>query len=168
MTDNQLKIELERVRALLTDDHERDFEARELIEESGIFRVHTGPFPIEVFECGSTGLEDTPKSLYRALFLLKPQHSLCFARMYKGSLIQVAAPNNTLAASIEFFKYELALYFYATKEHIQGNGSSIISGLPGADNGVRFSTEVAAEWFSLLTDVLNREWEVYSGNDFIV
>jgi hypothetical protein len=77
-------------------------------------------------------------------------------------------PTGELLALFEFYKYEAAIYFAAKKRHIEGRGSGVVCGLPGSDNGVRCATEVSREWFGLLVDCLNREWEVYGGNNFVV
>ena len=123
--------------------------------------------PVGTYECGSVRLESTTNSLYRALFLFKPKR-VSFTSMYKDTLLVLASPDYNLVASLEFFKYELAIYFSASKENVAGRGSNIISGLPGAHNGVTYKGEVPAAWFGLLTDLLNHKWMVYGGNDFEV
>lgn len=150
-------------RELMADDPEGDLRA----ELGHLYRVvdyDTAP-PSEMFECGSSRLKDTPKSLYRVLFLFKPQR-LSFGDMYKARLLVLVDPTGELAALFEFYKYEAAIYFAAKKRHIAGRGRNVICGLPGSDNGVTCSTEYAREWFSLLVDCLNRSWEVYGGNNF--
>jgi hypothetical protein len=162
---------LEDARALLeSPDGDGEYEVREIL--SGLYKVHDyesmGNRPVGTYDCGSVELADTPKALYRALFLFKPV-GLSFKDMYKGTLLTLASPDYSLVATVEFFKYELAVYFSASKDHVSGTkGSAIIGGAPGSDNGIQFKGEVATAWFGFLVDLLNRQWMVYGGNDFEV
>ena len=156
---------IEHARELIADDPEGDLKA----ELGNLYRVldwDAAP-PSELFDCGSSRLTDTPKALYRVLFLFRPQR-LSFGDMYKTRLLTLVDPTGKLAALFEFYKYKAAVYFAAKKRHIEGRGSNVICGLPGSDNGARCSTEYSRQWFSLLVDCLNREWMVYGGNDFTV
>jgi hypothetical protein len=150
---------------------DREYELREFLKASGIFQIYDlttqDDLPAAIYECGSVRLEDTPKTFYRAMFLFHPI-SVSFETMYKTPLLTLVSPDRHLVATLEFYKYELALYFMATKEHIEGRGSNVICGLPGSDNGVHFKGEIAEAWFGLITKLLNREWMVYGGNDFAV
>ncbi len=156
----------------LFGDPEREYDLREFLKHSGIVRIHDyqtmGARPVGTYDCGSTRLKDTPKSLYRAMFLFEPERVSFKGEMYKGSLLTLVSPGYQLVASLEFYKYELAIYFSATKEHVEGRGSNIVCGLPGSDNGVRFKGEIAQAWFGLITGLLDREWDVYGGNNFAV
>ncbi len=155
----------------LFGDPEQEYDLREFVKDSGIFRIHDyetmGKRTVGTYDCGSTRLKDTPKSLYRTLFLFTPER-LSFKEMYKGTLLTLVSPDYNLVASVEFYKYELAIYFSASKEHVEGRGSGVICGLPGSDNGIRFKGEIAQAWFGLITGLLDREWCVYGGNNFDV
>lgn len=155
----------------LFGDPEQEYDLREFVKGSGIFRIHDygamGERPVGTYDCGSTRLKDTPKSLYRAMFLFAPER-ISFKEMYKGTLLTLVSPDYNLVASVEFYKYELAIYFSASKEHVEGRGSNVICGLPGSDNGIRFKGEIAQAWFGLITGLLDREWSVYDGNNFEV
>lgn len=157
--------QLDRLAALLEDDPEN--EAKDLICD--VYRLLpvngklAGPFR----ECGSVSLGDTPKALYRVLFLFKPD-GVDFSEMYKTQLLIFSDPTETYVATFELFKYEAALYFAARKEQVEGSGSAVIAGMPGADNGVRMASPEGKRWCEMLQRVLEHEWMVYGGNDFIV
>jgi hypothetical protein len=150
---------------------EFDSEIQEFISQTGLYRIHDyetmGNRPIGTRDCGSVKLADTPKSLYRCMFLFRPER-VSFQAMHKRGLLTLVSPDYKLVASIEFFKYELGLYFSATPEHTTGRGSTVINGGPGADNGVQPHGDVAVAWFGLLRELLDREWEIYGGNNFVV
>jgi hypothetical protein len=155
----------------LAGNPEQEYDFREFLKGSGLVRIHDyetmGVRPVGTYDCGSVRLKDSAKSLYRAMFLFAPER-VSFKEMYKGNLLTLVAPDYNLVASVEFYKYELAVYFSASKDHVEGRGSGVICGLPGSDNGVRFKGEIAQAWFGLIAGVLDREWMVYGGNDFAV
>jgi hypothetical protein len=152
-------------------DSEKEYELREFLNESGLYRIHDyetmGDRPVGTVDCGSARLRDTPRALYRALFLFHPER-LSFKGMYKETLLTLVSPDYHLVATLEFFKYELAVYFSAAEEHIEGRRARIVCGLPGSDNGVKFKGIVAEGWFGLIRCLLDREWTVYGGNNFVV
>ena len=158
--------QIERVRCSLAADDESA--ARELLPL--LYRaVQPGmevPPGCDLYECGSERLADTPKSLYRALWLFDVEARRTV--QYKGRLVDIVSPDGTMLASIEFYKYELAVYFNASRSHIQGQSSAVLCGLPGFDNGVQPGSETARAWFGLLVELLNRTWLVYAGNNFEV
>jgi hypothetical protein len=119
------------------------------------------------FECGSEKVDDTPNALYRLLYLLKPKH-LDFSDMYKGGLFGFFSADKRFLVSIEFFKYELGLYFYCPKEALTGRGSVVQGGWPGCDNGTSCGDEDGKAFFEMVTRAVHREWDVYSGNNFTV
>jgi len=157
---------LERFNALLDSDED---EARKAFH--GIYRVHDyaeGKRQVGTIECGSFGFEDTPKALYRLLFLAKPKR-VDFSDMYKSeSLFALTSVNGAFVADFQFYKYELAAYVSAAKEHIEGRESGIICGVPGSDNGIRAKSPELRLWASTLKKCLDRTWMVYCGNDFEV
>ncbi len=152
-------------------DPEQEYDLREFVKDSGLFRIHDyetmGNRPVGTVDCGSTRLKDTPKSLYRVMFLFAPNR-VSFKEMYKGGLLTLVSPDYNLVASVEFYKYELAVYFSASKDHIEGRQSGVVCGLPGSDNGIKYKGEIAQAWFDLITRLLDREWCVYGGNNFNV
>jgi len=170
-------------RALLSSEENAEYELRELIPT--LYRVHDyekmGDRPIGTVDCGSARLIDTPKCLYRALFLFKPV-SISFVTenpniirpapeygdMYKQCILTLVSPDYHLMATVEFFKYELALYFSASAKHTNGKTRGVIAGAPGSDNGIKFIGPEAEAWFGLLKELLERSWMVYGGNDFEV
>lgn len=127
-----------------------------------------GNRPIGTRPCGSAGFEDTPKTIYRALYLLKPE-SVDFSDMYKSeTLLEIVSPDYHFRASMQFYKYEIALYFECHKDAWKSDGFGIVCGMPGADNGYQCTDEVGNLWFAVLTMVLNYKHSVYPGNDFEV
>lgn len=123
---------------------------------------------VPAVSCGGHSFEDTPKSLYRALFLLKPSE-IDFSDMYKtGTLIDVVSPCKQFVISLQLWKYELAMYFRCAKEYAAGQRSGIVGGWADCDNGVKCSSELGNKWFDVAVKALEREWTVYGGNDFCV
>lgn len=166
------KLVADMVRMLSHPDQEDDgeYEAKELFPQ--VFRVHDyetdGNREVATIDCGGMRHECTPKGLYRVLFLAEPKR-VDFSDMYKsGSLFSLVSPCGNFTAEIEFFKYEFAVYFTATREHVKGKQSWIVAGAPEADNGVSGASKEFVAWSGLLKACLNREWTVYSGNDFRV
>jgi hypothetical protein len=171
-----------RVRELLSSQ-DGEYEVRDFIPQ--LYRIHDydkmGNRPVGTVDCGSFRLPDTPKSLYRALFLLRPV-SVSFVTenqniirpaptqgdMYKQCILTIVSPDYDFVATLEFFKYELALYFSASEKYITGRRSCVISGAPGSDNGIQYRGPEPEAWFGLLKELLTREWMVYGGNDFSV
>src|SRR3990167_3621736 len=60
--------------------------------------------------CGSANVEDTPRALYRLLFLCKPKQ-VDFSDMYKNCLFGFFSTDRRFFVSVELFKYEVGLYF---------------------------------------------------------
>jgi hypothetical protein len=172
---------LDRLAAMFADNY--DWEAHWERDDMGAdpddvfrecFKTIEMPIPndaedLKGFACGSASLDDTPRALYRLLYLAKPA-SVDFSDMYKsGGLFVLASPDRSFFASVETYKYELGLYFYAKdKSAIGGEGTGIIGGWPGADNRRHVSDPIGAKFFDVLLKAVNREWDVYSGNNFKV
>ena len=137
-----------------------------------IYKIHDydtqGNRPIGTYSCGSERMEDTPLVLYRAMFLFRPER-VSFKDMYKDTFLTLVSPDYKLVADIEFFKFEIGVYFSAAREYIPSTqGHGVIAGHPGADNGVTFAGEIPSLWFGLLVKLLRNQWMVYSGNNFEV
>lgn len=122
-------------------------------------------------DCGSAGFEDTPKALYRLLWLFQPDH-VDFSDMYKtGTLLDFTDPDELFLCSFQLYKYEAALYFGCPREFLidkqEGQALQIRCGVPGADDR-RCSDPLGNLFFEVATMALNFEHDVYGGNDFKV
>lgn len=134
------------------------------------YRKGNRPYP--TCDCGSVGFTDTPKALYRALYLLQPA-VVDFSDMYKtGTLVDFTDPDGRFLCSLQLYKYEVALYFGCRRELLideqAKQGLRISCGVPGADNGVKCSDPLGNLFFEVATMALNFEHDVYGGNDFKV
>lgn len=121
----------------------------------------------EQYDAGSAEVKDTPKVLYRALWLLGPK-GLDFDDMYKNLIFVFATPDNRFSVRVEFYKYEVGLYFCAPKDCIAGSGRGVVCGFPGVDNGWKCSDELGRLFFEVSAGLLNSEHTIYAGNDFKV
>ena len=118
-------------------------------------------------ECGSVRVDST-KGLYRLLYLCQPKQ-VDFSDMYKSSsLFAITSPDHEFVGDVQFYKYQLAICFSATADHVKGRESNIVSGIPGYNNGVRAADPLLRSWCDTLKRCLDREWMVYGGNDFRV
>lgn len=152
------------------DEPDSDLDVRG--EFADIFHLHDynlGNRKVGTVPCGSFEIEDTPKSLYRLLFLARPE-SVKFSTMYKSeSLFALTSPDGEFVADIQFYKYELGVYLSAEPKHVdQSKRSGIIGGMPGCDNGEKIQTPELKAWADLLKKCLSSKWLVYGGNDFEV
>jgi len=118
-------------------------------------------------ECGSVEAEDTAKGLYRLFYLLKPK-SVDFSDMYKNRLFGIFSADKRFLVEVYLFKYELGLYFFAPRETIKGEGSCVVAGWPGADNGWHCDDEDGNAFFKMVEQAADYTWDVYPGNDFKV
>lgn len=139
---------------------------------STIYFVHDyaaqGNRPVGTTECGSVSIKDTPRGLYRLLYLSRPK-GLDFDDMYKtGGLICLCSPDYQFVAEAELWKYALALRFLSTSEHITGRRSSVQCGVPGVGNGIEASSPLLKQWCDTLVLCLRTRWDVYPGNNFTV
>lgn len=169
-TVDVLKLVNEARTILASEDGE--YEAREFIIRTGLYKIHDyasmGDRPVGTYPCGSKRIKDTPKSLYRVLFLFRPS-AISFDDMYKTTLLTLVSPDYSLVAEIDLFKYELGVYFQASREHVSGTRQHAVQGgAPGTDNGIAIQSETAKAWCSFLVELIQREWMVYGGNDFEV
>lgn len=121
----------------------------------------------KMVSCGSAKVTDTAKGLYRLLYLVRPK-LVPFDDMYKNRLFMFTSEDGRCLVSVELYKYEIGLYFYAEKILVGGKGSCVTSGYPGADNGWDTTDATAKAFFDLVVKAANSEWDVYPGNDFTV
>ena len=121
-------------------------------------------------ECGSAPVADTPRALYRLLWLLKPQKPLDFSGMYKAYFTGFFSADKRFFVAVHFFKYELGLYFYCPREAWQASPGAgvVVNGAPGADNGWRCADEDGLAFFDMVVKAVNTRWLVYAGNHFEV
>lgn len=123
---------------------------------------------VEHYPCGSSRPHDAAKALYRALFLCRPS-SVDFSGFYKsGSLFVLHSECSRFSVSVETYKYELALYYACDRESLTGAFRGVQSGVPGADNGTKCKDPAGVKFFQMVEASLNREWLIYSGNNFEV
>jgi len=167
--ESQLTRSLKKLNGLLASA-DGEYEAREMF--GSVYFLHDykvdGNRKLGTVECGSFGFLDTPKALYRLLFLSKANR-VDFSDMYKScSLFALTSPDGQFVADFQFYKYELAAYLSAAKEHTEGRQHSVLCGVPGSDNGIRTRSPELKLWADTLKKCLGRSWMVYGGNDFEV
>ena len=135
-----------------------------------VCKVHDyqrGKRPIPTVDCGGHLFSDTPAALYRAMYLGMPKQ-IDFSDMYKGGLVDFCSPCYRFVASFSLWKYEAGFYFGCARECAEGRPDEIRGGWPSCDNGVRCKSELGNKWFSAIVKALERSWDVYPGNDFVV
>ncbi len=152
------------------------------IDEQAAFRAciitdNIEPYAVDKVQCGSFGFyhvgdEETPKGLFRLLELVGPK-KVSFANMYKGSLFEFASFDGRFFVTVELFKHELSLYFYAPAESIVNESASgIRTGAPGrntdSDNGWHLTDSEGKAFFDMVVKAATTKQNFYSGNDFWV
>jgi hypothetical protein len=162
--------EIDKLKSLLDsdDEYDNDYEAQEVFRR--VYLVHDyadGDRMVPTSQCGSFKFKNTPKALYRLLFLARPKR-INFDDMYKSTLFALTSVDGRFVADFDFYKYKLAAYLSATAEHIEGRNSMIMCGVPGANNGIRIKTPELQMWADTLKKCLNKKWMIYGGNDFEV
>jgi hypothetical protein len=115
----------------------------------------------------SIGFADTPKSLYRFLYLWKPK-DMDFSDMYKSHLAMVRIHPNAVVC-LCLYKYELAAYLYTTPDAVRKREIKPIEiscGVPGyANESLVEGSEIHKE-FQIFRGLLEMKHNVYSGNEF--
>ena len=117
----------------------------------------------------STYFSNTPKSLYRFFYIWQPEN-LGFAFMYKSELAYVDL-NGTGIAVIEFYKYQLAVYFYVPECEIKPQSMGMIGvscGVPGTEHNQFIEGSQAKLEFDRFVTILESKHDVYPGNNFTV
>jgi len=117
----------------------------------------------------SKAFKDTPKSLYRFLYLWQPK-KINFSDMYKCQLALINL-NDAAVVCLDLFKYELAAYFYVPKKDIIQKPTHLIEihcGIPGCEENEIKPESRALEEIELFIALLENEHDVYLGNNFIV
>lgn len=117
----------------------------------------------------SKAFQDTPKSLYRFLYLWEPK-KMDFSDMYKSSLALIDL-NGTAIVSVKLFKYELAAYFYVPITEIIPKPAHFIEihcGIPECEEAEIIPTSQAPKEIEFFINLLETEHDVYGGNNFKV
>ena len=130
-------------------------------------RCVTGEELGDYWWCGNFAVDDTPKSLYRALWLFSPS-VVDFSDMYKKHLFSIVSSDGRFACEFRLFKYELGVYCYAPKGVVSQSESRVTAGHPSADNGHMCNDAVGRLFFETVEKMINSKIDVYSGNNFEV
>lgn len=120
-------------------------------------------------QCSSVRFEeDAVGALYRLLWLIQPER-VDFSQTYKTRLFSFMAANNSVLVSVELYKYEPCLYFYAQRAALDlSQVGNIWAGFPGADNEVKVIDETAQGFISLVIKAATTSMLIYGGNNFVV
>lgn len=169
-----MKEELNRLKEMMSPDYdwEKHYD-KNLDGIEDIFRKYfltiLPASNLKGFECIGFDIDDTPRALYRALYLGKPE-SVDFSDMYKtGMLFGFASPCGSFFSIITLFKYEFGVYCYCkNREDISGQLYGVRGGWPSCDNGVCCNSPNGQLWFDVLKMALNFKHGVYPGNNFEV
>lgn len=117
----------------------------------------------------SIAFEDTPKSLYRFLYLWEPK-DIDFSDMYK-SRVAVIRIHKKGVVRLALYKYELAAYLFVTPDQIRQRREhdiEISCGVPGFENEALIEDSEVYKEFQIFRGLLEMEHDVYPGNDFVV
>jgi hypothetical protein len=119
-------------------------------------------------DCGSYKAEDTPRGLYRLLYLLEPE-AVDFSRMYRGELFAFVSSDERFLVKVFLFEYELALYFLAPETTIDRSDAVCVpAAWPGANNRIRCTDPVGVAFFDMIRKTVEHEYDVYPVGDFKV
>ena len=126
------------------------------------------PVEGDYHDCGSCKPSDTPKGLYRLLYLLAPK-AVDFSSMYRGKLFSFLSTDERFLVKVFLFEYELGLYFLAPDETIDKNEAVCVpAAWPGADNRIRCTDPVGVAFFEMVKRIVEHEYDVYPIGDFKV
>lgn len=116
----------------------------------------------------SVFFKDTPKSLYRFLYIWAPKQ-VDFSDMYKCTFAIIDLGIGLVY--LDLFKYELAAYFYVPPGELKPQpvlAIEISCGVPGTEDVEFIEGSKAIEEFEAFITLLEQEHDVYSGNNFRV
>jgi len=171
-----IESKLNKLKELMSPDYDweenntiEDVDLEDLFRECFLVFTTKEVTGLKGFRCVGFSIEDTPKALYRALYLGKPSE-VDFSDMYKtGMLFGFKSPCGYFFSTIELFKYEFGVYCYCkAREDIGGLAHGVQGGWPSCDNGTHCKNPVGQLWFGTLKLALEYEHDVYPGNDFKV
>lgn len=117
----------------------------------------------------SVSFKDTPKSLYRFLYIWAPKQ-VDFSDMYKCTFAIIDLDGKGLVY-LALYKYELAAYFYVPPSELKPRPKYVIEiscGVPGTENEEFIEGSKAKEEFEAFITLLEQEHDVYPGNNFRV
>lgn len=117
----------------------------------------------------SFDFKDTPKSLYRFLYLWQPTE-VDFSDMYKGGLAVIDL-NGVGLVLLKFYKFELVAYLYAPQSELKPRPQAFIeisSEIPATENEEFIDGSKAKEEFEIFGSLLEWMHTVYAGNNFEV
>ena len=119
-------------------------------------------------DCGSYKMGDTPKSLYRLLYLLEPE-AVDFSSMYRGEVFALVSTDERFLIKVSLFEYELGLYFLAPEETIDRSEAACVpAAWPGADNRIRCTDPIGIDFFDMVRKIVEHVYDVYPVGDFKV
>jgi hypothetical protein len=159
------------VRSMLNEDF--DWEAHDYPDFGDEFRnlIETDLSNLkyeDYISCGSFDPESTTDELYRLLWLVQPKQ-VDFSDMYKTRLFEFASKDLKCIVTVELFKYELALYYYALRPLVDASKASPVwVGHPSGDNGVKSTDETVNAFLDLVQVAVKSTHLVYGGNNFEV
>lgn len=158
--------ELENLLKTMDGDEQYDFFKEEVKKRYPIIQDTGNQDFIQVT---SIAFEDTPKNLYRFLYLWEPE-DIDFSDMYKSELALIRIHKESVI-SLNFYKYELAGYLFVTPNHIQPrlqHEIEIQCGVPGFENEMLIDKSDIYKEFQIFKGLLEKKQNVYPGNNFFV
>lgn len=117
----------------------------------------------------SIGFKNTPKALYRFLYLWEPKN-IDFSDMYKSTLALIRIHEKGIIL-LSLYKYELSAYLFVTLDEIKPRerySIEIQCGVPGVDNEMLKDNSEIGKQFQIFKGLLEMEYDVYPGNNFKV
>ena len=110
---------------------------------------------------------DTPRDLYRLLYLLCPV-GVRFNDMYGGGIEGITSPCRRFAASFYFHKYELAAHLLVVPRLAMRWRAALVESSIAGSGGMQTKSPDALAWFEMIDLALTRKWRVYPSNKFEV
>jgi len=155
------------IKALLNYD-DTDDENVEYYLKQKVMVLRPEDYDKKCYRCGLHVVEDTPKALYRLLYLFG-QPSMNFTKMYKEGLLWLVSPNGQFLVECYFSKYLLCLeYWVLNSNDINPKLESWQRWPYSFEQGTRCINPDGQSFFELVTSALESKWDIYNGTDFIV
>lgn len=117
---------------------------------------------------GSVSFKDTPKSLYRFLYIWEPKR-IDFSDMYKCTFAIIDLGIGLVY--LVLYKYEIAAFLYVPPAELKPKPVyeiEISCGVPGTEDEEFIEGSKVIEEFEAFITFLEQEHDVYSGNNFRV
>lgn len=118
----------------------------------------------------SVFFKDTPKSLYRFLYIWEPKQ-VDFSDMYKCTFAIIDLGIGIGIMYLNLFQCELAAYYYVPPSELKPRpvyAIEISSGIPGTEDVEFIEGSKVIEEFEAVITLLEQEHDVYPGNNFRV